>query len=95
MTWQRFNLLTISCALLGLMMISSGQAQNKFNFRRPGGVPSRQATAKQNGGLTQPETSYTYTLFDFPGTLSSIAYGTDVSGKSSKLEIAGGYGAGG
>jgi hypothetical protein len=91
MRWQRFNAFVIPCVLLGLMLISSGHAQNKFNFRRPDGLPSQQATAKQNTALTQPETSYTYTLFDFPGNLSSAPNGTVVSGKSKKLEIAGEY----
>jgi hypothetical protein len=93
MTWQRFNAFAISCVLFGLTMSSSGQAQSNFNFPRPGGgLPAQQATAKQNAVLTSPETSYTYTLFDFPGTLSSGPNGIVVSGKSSKLEIVGGYG---
>ena len=92
MTWQRANSFVISCVLLSLMMSSSGQAQSKINFQQPMGLGSQRAAVKQNAGLTQPETSYIYTLFDFPGSLSSLAFGTGVSGKSSKLEIVGCYG---
>jgi hypothetical protein len=91
MTWQRFNSFIISCVLLSLMLSSSGQAQSNFNLRRPGGLPTQQAAAKQNARLTQPETSYTYTLFDFPGTLSTFSAGTEVSGKVSKLAVVGCY----
>jgi len=55
-------------------------------------LPSQQATAKPNAGLTSSETSYTYTLFDFPGTLSSGPSGIVVSGKSKRVEVVGGYG---
>ena len=77
----------------GLLSGLSARAQTNVNFRRPGLLPSKQQTQRQNAGLTSQTSSYTYTLFDFPGSLSSLPLGTAVSGKSSKIEAVGCYGA--
>ena len=91
MTCQRLYTFAAFCVLVGLMMSSSGQAQSNLNIRRAARLRS-QPTAKLDT-LNSPATSYAYTLFDFPGSLSTFAAGTVVSGKSSKIEVVGCYNA--
>ena len=83
----------VSSALLAMLLsASAGLAQRTVPAplaRHYSPLPVSQATVQS----AQPSGStYTYTLFDFPGTFYTFGTAINVHGSSSKLKVVGGYG---
>lgn len=92
---QTLTQFAVSCALLGFMLTASvagaqGGAVRKLPGKRVGSSTS-QATVRVS--TTPNSSSYTFTLLNYPGTLSTGAYGINKGATTSKVEIVGGYGA--
>jgi len=84
-----------SLASLGLILsasLSHAQGRHDLLARRHNlGSPS--SSASKTIQSAQPDgTSYTYTLFDFPGTFYTFGVGMNVGATVPRIEIVGGYG---
>lgn len=83
-------------AFLGLMLTTLPcQAQSKISGLR--GIrhqpPTASQPATQPAGMTPASsTSYSFTVLDFPGTLTTVGFGINSGAASSKTEIVGAVG---
>lgn len=90
-SWQHFAL---ALALSGLTLspstsLAQGRPAAGLHKHKPFSASSASKTIQS----AQPEgTSYTYTLFDFPGTFYTFGIGMNVGATVPKIEIVGGYG---
>jgi hypothetical protein len=94
MTKRTLKNVVFTLTLLGVGLGASiGEAQGRHGLlaRRRNAVPPSAATktiqSAQPAGL-----SYSYTLFDFPGTFYTFGVAMNVGGTTPKVEIVGGYG---
>jgi len=92
MTTQTLKHFAVSSALLGLLLTASlAGAQAGIVRRMPrkrAGSSARQAVVRPS--TTPGSTSYTFTLLNFPGTLSTLAEGINLGATSSAMKIVGG-----
>jgi uncharacterized membrane protein len=87
--------IVLSLALLGVALSASiGRAQGRHELlARKRNAGSRSSAARKTIQRAKPAgASYTYTLFDFPGTFYTLGLGMNVGATVPKIEIVGGYG---
>jgi hypothetical protein len=93
MTKQTLKHFALSLACLGLALSairSAGQlGPHRSNHQQISPASPAKSQSARTGG-----TSYTYTLFDFPGTFYTYPTALNVGAKTPKVEIVGGYGNG-
>jgi probable HAF family extracellular repeat protein len=93
MTRQILKLLTVLGAFtMTLTVTSSAVAQRKILLRESS-VAQSQASEATAQTIT-PGTTYTYTLFDFPGTFYTYPAALNSASTTSAVEVVGGYGDG-
>jgi len=94
MTKQTSKTVALALGLLGLALIpSTSVAQAGLASKLPGrNLATTAARAASRQAKTPGAPSYTYTLLNFPGTLSTVAEGINLGATTSKTEIVGGYG---
>jgi probable HAF family extracellular repeat protein len=94
MTKQTSKNFALALGLLGLALIpSTSVAQAGLASKLPGrNLATTAARAASRQAKTPGAPSYTYTLLNFPGTLSTVAEGINLGATTSKTEIVGGYG---
>jgi len=97
MTKQTLKNFALALGLSGLALIpSTCVAQAGLASKLPGKNPaSAAAQAASHQAKTPGSPSYTYTLFSFPGTLTTFANGINKGATTSKIEIVGSQGQGG
>ena len=90
-TWRNF---ATSLALLGVVLSASlSSAQSGLKLRLPGKRPPSSAMRATSAQTQTPgPPSYSYTLFNFPGTLYTFAEGINLGAATARTEIVGGYG---
>jgi len=93
MTKQTLKYFALSLACLGMLLSASlSMAQHQSALR----LPSRHTLSSPSPATiqrAQPSgSSYTYSLFDFPGTFYTYGVALNVGASSPRLEIVGGYG---
>jgi len=90
MTRQRLNILTILCSLMTLLSLApTAAAQGTLSMRAAAHGPAREPEAQ----TSRPSgTTYTYTLFDFPGTFYTSGAALNLGAATHANEIVGGYG---
>jgi hypothetical protein len=84
----------VSLAMLGVVLIpSQSTAQGRASSKLPGRYKSSSAAQAANRRVkTAGSPSYTYTLLNFPGTLTTLAICINKGVTTSKTYIVGGYG---
>jgi hypothetical protein len=90
-TKKHFVLFSLSIGLL--LSASLGGAQVGTRGKLPGGrAVSSAAQLEKHQAMTQPSSSFNFTLLNYPGTLATSLQAINKGATTSKVELVGGYG---